>query len=206
MAKTTSIYSVHPSVAFVTNWKESLKETTGRSLAAWVTLVKSSGPPDEKERVAWLKREHKLGSTSAAWIAERAAGKGTEMDSPEAYLKAAERYVNTMFRGPDSPLRKIYDELLQVGLAIGEEAKACPCRTMVPLYRNHVFAQIKPATRSRIDLGFALGARKGADRLIDTGGYAKRDRITHRIGIEAIEHIDDEVRRWLKVAYEEDRD
>jgi hypothetical protein len=206
MAKITSIYSVHPSVAFVTNWKESLKETTGRSLAAWVTLVKTSGPPGEKERVAWLKREHKLGTSSATWIAQRASGKDTELDSPEAYLKAAERYVNTMFRGPDSPLRKIYDELLRLALSLGEDAKACPCKTMVPLYRNHVFAQIKPATRSRIDLGFALGARKGAGRLIETGGYAKRDRITHRIGIESLDHIDDEVRRWLKVAYDEDRD
>jgi len=206
MTKATSIYSVHPGVAFVTNWKENLKETTGRSLAAWVTLVKTTGPAGEKERVAWLKREHKLNSTSAGWIAERAAGKGAEMDGPEAYLKAAESWVNTMFRGPDSPLRKIYDELLPVALSAGEEARACPCKTMVPLYRNHVFAQIKPATRSRIDLGFALGARRGAGRLTETGGYAKQDRITHRIGIEAADQIDDEVRRWLKVAYDEDRD
>jgi len=204
MAKITSIYSVHPSVAFATNWKESLKEKTGRSLSAWVTLVKASGPPGEKGRIAWLKQEHRLGTYSAVWIAERASGKASDMDNPETYLKAAERYVKTMFRGPYSPLRPMYDELLRLGLALGEDVKACPCKTMVPLYRNHVFAQIKPATRTRIDFGFALGARKGGGRLLETGGYAKKDRITHRIAIESLDQIDAEVKRWLKVAYDED--
>jgi hypothetical protein len=103
-------------------------------------------------------------------------------------------------------LRPIYDELLQLGFSLGEDVKACPCKTMVPLYRNHVFAQIKPATRTRIDFGFALGARKGAGRLMETGGYAKKDRITHRIGLESVAQIDAEVKRWLKVAYDEDVD
>jgi hypothetical protein len=206
MAKITSIYSVHPSVAFVTNWRESLKEKTGRSLGAWLTLVKASGPQGEKECIAWLKREHRLGTNSAIWIAQRASGKDADMDSPEAYLKAAERYINTMFRGPYSPLRPLYDELLRLGLSLGEDVKACPCKTMVPLYRNHVFAQIKPATRTRIDFGFALSARKGGGRLTETGGYAKKDRITHRIGIESLGQIDAEVERWLKVAYDEDVD
>jgi hypothetical protein len=206
MAKTTSIYSVHPSVAFTLNWKESLKEKTGRSLSAWLTLVKASGPAGEKERIEWLKREHQLGTYSALWIAQRASGKDADMDSPEAYLKAAERYVNAMFRGPDSTLRGLYEELLRLAFGLGDDVKACPCKTMVPLYRNHVFAHIKPATRTRVDLGFALGARKREGKLIDTGGYAKKDRITHRIGIESLEQIDDEVKRWLKLAYDEDAD
>jgi hypothetical protein len=49
-----------------------------------------------------------------------------------------------------------------------------------------VIAQIKPATRTRIDLGFALGSREAEGRLIDTGGYAKKDRITHRIPISSM--------------------
>ena len=74
----------------------------------------------------------------------------------------------------------------------------------MPLYRNHVIAQIKPTTRTRIDFGFALGTRKATGRLIDTGGFAKKDRITHRIPITAPKDIDAEVRKWLKVAYDRD--
>jgi hypothetical protein len=76
---------------------------------------------------------------------------------------------------------------------------------MVPLYRKHVFAQIKPTARTRIDLGFALGARAATGSLISTGGFAKKDRITHRIPISSVREISDEVKRWLSTAYEEDR-
>jgi hypothetical protein len=205
MASKKSVYGVHPSVAMVQSWQSTLKEKSGRSLDEWLTLVKKSGPKTEKERVDWLKQQHGLGTNSARWIAERAEGKGTELECPEAYLEAAEGYVEAMFAGPKQSLRPIYGTLLELGLALGADVKACPCQTIVPLYRNHVFAQIKPTTRTRIDLGLALGARKAEGRLIDTGGYAKKDRITHRIGIESAAEIDAEVKRWLRVAYEEDK-
>ena len=41
-------------------------------------------------------------------------------------------------------------------------------------------------------------------RLIDTGGYEKKDRITRRIEVGSKADIDDEVKRWLKTAYEMD--
>ncbi len=186
-------------------WIASLKEKTGRSLEEWMKVVRKSGPPTDNERRAWLKSEHGLATMSAWWIAEHAGGKGEGMGSPEAYLNAAEKYVDDMFSGPKAALRPIYDALLKLGLGLGKDVKACPCQTMVPLYRKHVFAQIKPTTRTRIDLGFALGARPAGGRLIDTGGYAKKDRITHRIPISSLAEIDDEVKQWLRIAFQEDR-
>jgi hypothetical protein len=203
--KQQSIYGIHPGVAATQKWIAELKGKTGRSLEEWVVLVRKSGPKDEKSRRDWLKREHGLGTNSAWWIAERAEGKGGEVDSPEAYLAAAERYVDEMFSGGKAGLRHLYDEMLRLGLGLGKDVKACPCQTIVPLYRKHVFAQIKPATRTRIDLGFALGARKAEGRLVDTGGYAKKDRITHRIPIESAGDLNEEVKRWLRIAYEEDQ-
>ena len=204
VAPKKSLYSVHPGVLLVQKWVAELPAKTGRSLQQWLDFVEKSGPPAEKERRDWLKNEHGLGTNSASWIAERAAGKGGEDDDPEAYLKAAERYVETMFAGSKAGLRPIYDALLKLGLALANDVKACPCQTMVPLYRNHVFAQIKPSTRTRIDFGYALGDTKATGRLIDTGGFAKKDRITHRIPISSLDEIDDEVKRWLRVAYERD--
>lgn len=198
------VYGVHPGVELTRKTLDSLKTKTGKSLDEWIALVKKSGPTTEKDRREWLKQQHGVPTTSATWIAERAEGKGGDTDSPEAYLAAAERYVDEMFAGKQSSLRPLYDELLQLGLSMGKDVKACPCTTMVPLYRNHVFAQIKPATQTRIDLGFALGALKAEGRLIDTGGYAKKDRITHRIPIESARDIDAEVKKWMKAAYEAD--
>jgi hypothetical protein len=194
-------YSVHPGVAMVQDWLARLPEKTGKTLEQWIELVKKSGPAGEKARRDWLKKEHNLGTNSAWWIAERAEGKGWEDGDPDAYLKAAEKYVEAMFAGPRAVLRPIYNQLLDICLKLGKDVKACPCKTIVPLYRHHVFAQIKPATRTRIDLGFALGDRRPAGRLIDTGGFAKKDRITHRIPIMSLANIDQEVLDWLKTAY-----
>ena len=210
MAKTAtqtakkSIYGVHPGVAMTEKWIGELKQKTGRSLDEWLKLIRQEGPPTEKERRDWLKENFGLGTNSAWWLAERSLGKGEEAGDPDAYLRAAEKYVAEMFAGKKTGLRPLYDKLLQVGLKTGKDVKACPCQTIVPLYRNHVFAQIKPTTQTRIDLGFALGNMKTPKRLIDTGGYAKKDRITHRIEISSLKDIDDDVKHWLKVAYDRD--
>ena len=127
-----------------------------------------------------------------------------EFASPAAYLAAAESYVEQMFAGAKAGLRPLYDALLTVGLSIGKDTKACPCKTIVPIYRRHVIAQIKPATRTRIDFGLALGNTKAPKRLVDTGGFKKKDRITHRVEVTSIDDIDDELKRWLKKAYEMD--
>jgi hypothetical protein len=204
MAETKSLYSVHPGVMMVQKWIETLPEKTGHSMEEWLEIVKNEGPPTEKERRAWLKEKNNLGTNTAGWLAERAGGKGWEEDTPEGYLQQAEVYVEEMFAGAKAGLRPIYDELLKIGLNIGKDVKACPGKTIVPLYRNHVFAQLKPATRTRLDLGFALSNMTVPARLIDTGGFARKDRITHRIPISSPAEIDDEVKQWLKIAYDLD--
>ena len=199
-----SIYSVHPGVLMTQKWIGELKQKTGRTLEEWLAHIKKAAPEDEKERRAWLKEKHGLGTNTAWWLAERAEGKGGESGDPDLYLEKAETDVEKMFSGGKAKLRPLYDALLKLGLKTGKEAKACPCQTIVPLYRNHVFAQIKPTTQTRIDMGFALGNMKPTGRLIDTGGFAKKDRITHRIEITSKDDIDDEVKHWLKVAYDRD--
>lgn len=203
--KTKSIYGVHPGVLMTQNWVAELKEKTGRTLEEWLKFIKKEGPPTEAARRDWLKQQHGLGTNSAWWLAERSVGKGKEAGDPDAYLKAAEKYVAEMFAGKKEHLRPIYDALLKVGLSMGKDVKACPCQTIVPIYRNHVIAQIKPTTQTRIDFGLALGdTKKTPKRLIDTGGFARKDRITHRFEITSLKDIDDEVKRWLKIAYERD--
>jgi uncharacterized protein DUF5655 len=127
-----------------------------------------------------------------------------ELRSRQAQGYDPDALVEAMFAGPKAGLRPLYDALLGLGFKLGKDVKACPCKTIVPLYRRHVIAQFKPATNSRIDLGFALGGLKASGRLIDTGGHAKGDRITHRISITSAKDIDAEVRQWLKKSYELD--
>jgi len=205
-AKARLLYDVHPGVAMVQKWIAELKAKTGRSLEEWMAFVKKEGPKDEKSQREWLKIQHRLGTNAAWWIAARVAGKESEEDSPEKYLAAAPEYVEKQYSGKKGMLRPIYDELLRLGKSVAADVKACPCLTMVPLYRNHVFAQIKPTANTRVDFGLSLTHYKGKlpKRLVDTGGRAKKDRITHRIEISDVKQIDDDVKKWLKTAYDLD--
>ncbi len=199
-----SSYDVHPSLAMFQKTLDNLREKTGRNLEEWIKFVEREGPASEKERREWLKAKHGLGTNYAWWIAERSIGKGDD-GSPETYLQQAEKYVEEMYSGSKEDLRPIFDALLALGRSMGKDVRVCPCQTMVPFYRKHVFAQIKPTTRTRVDLGLALKDTKVPKRLIDTGGFVKKDRITHRIEIASVKDIDAEVKKWIKTAYEMDK-
>ena len=182
MKNSREIYRVHPSVAYARKIIANLPDKTGRSLDEWSDLLGADGPKEKKERPAWLHSEYGLGRTTAV------------------------NYVENLYSGKKEHLRPIHDALLRAGYDLGDDVAASPCTTMVPLYKNRVIAQIKPTTLTRIDLGLALKDCDEAysDRLVDTGGLQKGDRITHRIPISSVEEIDDEVKYWLNVAYELD--
>ncbi len=199
-----SIYSVHPAVAYTQAIISNLAAKTGRTLEAWLAHSRKLGPKDLKALQAWLKQEG-LGATQAWIVAERALVPDPSHafleDTPEGYLAAAEGYVEAMFAGKKAPLKPLYEALLNLGLALGKDVKASPCQTIVPLYRHHVFAQIKPTTQTRIDLGLALGDLPGKGRLIETGGFAKKDRITHRLEVKSSNDLDEKLKGWLAQAY-----
>ena len=200
-----AIYSVHPGVAMMQKWLAELKDKTGRSLDEWLAHIADCGPVNEKQCRLWLKDEYGLGTNSAWWLAERAAGNspGIADDSPASYLRACPLYVAQMYAGPKAVLRPIHDELVRLARELGD-VRICPCKTIVPLFRRHVFAEIKPATNKRIDLGLALGDEPFTGRLLDTGGRLKKQRITHRVALTDVDDIDLQVRRWLKEAYQRD--
>jgi hypothetical protein len=200
----TSIYGVHPGIAMVQRAIADLPARTGRSLEEWIALIKKQGPRDEASRRQWLQKTHELGTNYAGWLAKAADGRG-ETGDPDAYLETAERCVEAMFAGAKAPMRPIYDALLTRALSIGPDVKACPGKTIVPLYRAHVFAQIKPSTRTRIDLGLALKNTRTPARLINTGGLKKGDRITHRIEVTSLADIDADLVHWLERAHDMDR-
>ncbi len=192
-SRTKARYATHPGYAMQDAIISNLKQKTGKTLEEWIRVVKKTGPSARKERAQWLKAKHRLGGITAAVIANRVEGKAPQYD-PEAFVKV-------MFAGPRAGLRPIYEQLMKLGMKLGKDVTATPCKTFVPLRRRYVFAQIKPSTNTRIDLGLALGKTSAPKRLLDTGGLAKGDRITHRIPITSLKEIDSEVKRWLKAAY-----
>jgi len=204
-AQVAGIYAVHPGIQMVQKWIDDLPAKTGRTLAEWLTHIRKCGPKDQRQSRDWLAAEYKLGTNTAWWLAEKAFGNAAKLaeDTPAGYLKLAPLYVERMYAGARELLRPIHDRLIELARGL-EGVRICPCQTMVPLYRRHVFAQIKPASNRRIDLGLALGEEPFTARLLDTGGRAKKDRITHKVVLTSLDDIDLQVKRWLKQAYERD--
>lgn len=202
----STIYSVHPGVAMAQRWMAELAEKTGRSLDEWVRHVKKFGPKSELECRLWLKEQHHLGTNTAGWLAGKAFGGplGRAEETPEGYLRLAPQFVEQMYAGPKEALRAIHDELIRLARALGDDVRICPWKTIVPLYRRHLVAEIKPATSRRIDLGLALGEEPFTGRLHDTGAAGKKYRITHTVALSSLADVDLQVKRWLKQAYERD--
>jgi len=197
-------YSVHPGVAMIQKWIEDLPAKTGRSFEEWIKFIQREGPKDEKARRAWLKERHGLGANTAWWLAEKASGKtmGMAEDTPEGYLALASAYVDEQYAGKKAHLRPLYDTLLKLGLGMGADARACPCKTIVPLYREHVFAQISAPNQKRVDLALCFKNAAGIrfpKRLVPI----KNDgRLTHRIEVESPAAIDDDLKLWFRRAYD----
>jgi hypothetical protein len=142
-----SVYTLHPGFAMEESSLLNLKERTGRTLEDWIRIVEKSGPPTERERMAWLKEAHGISTNYALWIAKRADGGGSAADyDPDAMVEA-------MFAGKKAGLRPIYDRLLALAFELGKDVRVSPGKTIVPFYRTHVFAQVKPTTTTRIDVG-----------------------------------------------------
>jgi hypothetical protein len=204
-ANSAITYDVHPSVAMVMKWVAELKDKTGRTLDEWKAHIVKDGPTDIAERREWLKTKYKLGTNTAWWLAERADGQPTWDETPEQYLAVAPTYVDKMFAGPKAALRPLGEALMRMAREVAPDIKFCPCQTIIPFYREHVIAEIKPSTRTRIDFGLSLGSGVPfTARLKDTGGIQKKNRITHKVEITRPEDIDARVRKWLKMAYDLD--
>jgi predicted transport protein len=185
-------YGVHASVKHMAAIASNLPAKTGKSLAEWSRLVETEGPATSKERMEWLKSEHGLGRDTAMSIVEITEGRGNP--DPGAL-------VDAMYAGPKAGLRPLYEGILTAALALGEDVVATPCSTYVPLLRKHTFAIIKPTTRTRIDLSLALPGVEPNDRLKLSKGTGI-SRITHVVGLSSLAELDDEVKGWLRKAYE----
>jgi predicted transport protein len=182
-----------------------VRSKTGRTVDEWSDLLRNEQPADPK---AWLKAKG-LGTTQAGFVLQRASAKPGHAfdDTPEGYLAAASGYVDGQYRGQRAVLRPLFERIVSLVRGLGPEVKVCPCETIVPFYRNHVFAEVKPSV-SRLDLGLALGdpasVKDPGGRLQDTGGFAKKDRITHKLELTSDTDLELAV-PWLRRAYERDK-
>jgi Domain of unknown function (DUF5655)/Domain of unknown function (DUF4287) len=190
-------YHAHAGANMMKKMLENLEAKSGRSLADWASVARQSGATGQKEMQAWLKAEHGLGTNQASIIVMAADGRDPLKSADPATLVAAQ------YAGKKEALIPIFEVLMDMVMMLRGDISVRPGKTIVPIYRHYVIAEIKAATNGRIDFSLALKGAKAAvpKRLIETGGLEKGDRLTHRFPISEIGQADDEVFDWLKHAY-----
>lgn len=178
--------------------ERNLPARTGKTLAEWATLVKRGGPKDRKDRVAWLRREHGLGGTTAMLVAYAAEGRRPVDDYSDA-----EALVAAMYAGRKAALRPVHEAALAAARRLGKDVTPSARKTYVSLVRKRQFGTLQPSTAERVDLGLVLPGVRAQGRLEKTTSVGG-GRVTHRIALHSPGDVDAEVRRWLKEAYDRD--
>lgn len=195
-------YSIHPSIAYVSSIVRNLKTTSGLSLGEWHALIKKEKLVDPKQIKEFLNQYQELGASKKSIVIDSYLEEKKPFMDSESYLQNAPIFVEKMlFTKPN--LKPLFDHIISLTIGHFPEAKICPCETIVPVYRTHVIAQLKPATKDRLELGFALKKFKGkiSDVLVSTGGLEKGDRITHKLNCHPNFKNDSLILKWMELSY-----
>lgn len=205
MAKPTPpAYDVHPGVAMVRKWADELPAKTGRTLDEWADLVRRKKFATPAAARDWLKAEYALGTVTAGQIVECAAGQQTWDGDPEVYLRNAAGYVDAQFAGAKAHLRPIAEAVIGFARGLGPDVKVCPCKSIIPLYRARVFAELKAAARDRLELALRLGEVPYTDTLILNPRAKGNDKLRHLIRLHTANDFDAAAKKWVRAAYQSD--
>lgn len=166
-----------------------MPEKTGKSLDEWVKILKGKSFAKHSEAVKFLKSEHQVTHGFANTIVSLAK----DMDSPEVDL------VSEQYKGKED-LYPIYQKLIDAVTSLGSDVTITPKKASVSIIRKRQFVLIKPATKTRIDLGFKLKDKPVAGRLESSGPFGSM--CTHRVQLHDVNEIDGELRTWIKEAYD----
>jgi hypothetical protein len=194
-------YDVHPGVAMIARWLEDLPEKTGRTRDEWVAVVQRIKLKDSKSKREHLKTHFGLGTMGAMWLVEYAEGQPTWDGDEESYLTSAERYVESQYTGAKASLKPIFDGIVAFVRTLGPDVKVCPCKTIVPFYRHRVFAELKAATNTRLELAMALGETPIKGKMKPNPRAKGNDRLKHLFELYEWKDFTNDVKAALQRAY-----
>ncbi len=166
-----------------------MREKTGKSLDEWKTILKEKSFSKHSEGVKFLKLEHGVTHGFANTIVS--LSKEEDLSSEDLIAK--------QYAGKEE-LKPIYDHLITFVKSLGNDITISPKKGSVSVIRKKQFILIKPATKTRIDLGFKLKDKPTTDRLENSGPFGTM--CTHRVRLSKESEIDEELKGWINEAYE----
>lgn len=166
-----------------------MPEKTGKSLQQWKAVLKKEAFEKHGQAVKYLKTEHGVTHGFANTIVTLSKEENSSDDD----------LVCNQYMGKES-LTPIYDALISYVNTLGSDVTITPKKGSVSIIRKRQFILIKPATKTRIDLGFKLKDKKTIDRLENSGPFGTM--CTHRVQLTEASQVDSQLKNWIKEAYE----
>ena len=166
-----------------------MPEKTGKSLAEWKIILRTKAFAKHSEGVKFLKSEHGVSHGFANTI--------VTLSKEENHLN--QDLVTNQYKGKEN-LLPIYEKLIPILKNFGNDVTVTPKKGSVSIIRKRQFVLIKPATKTRIDLGLKLPGIPTTERLENSGPFGTM--CTHRVKISSLEDINDELISWMNNAYE----
>ena len=171
--------------------RKNLEEKTGRSFATWINIARQLGAERHSDVVAYLKLEGPMGHGYANMIAHEAR-------KTDAVLE--EDPIDAMYAGSNAALRPIYDAIVKTVSTFGEDVEFVPAKNYVSMRRAKQFALVQLSAKTRIDIGINLKGVVPSGRL--EAARTWNGMVSHRVRINVIGQFDEEVKGWLKQAYD----
>jgi len=168
---------------------DNMPEKTGKSLDQWKTILKGKSFTKHSEGVRYLKTEHHVTHGFANTIVTLAKEKKNSSDD----------LVDTQYKGKEG-LIPIYENLIEYVNALGSDVTITPKKGSVSVIRKRQFVLIKPATKTRVDLGLKLKNKPTTERLENSGPFGTM--CTHRVRLSDKSEIDEELKNWISEAYD----
>ena len=168
---------------------DNMPEKTGKSLSEWKSLLKTKSFAKHSEAVNYLKKEHQVTHGFANTIVSLSKEEQT----------TSQDLIANQYKGKEN-LLPIYDLLVKTVVEFGKDVKITPKKTEVSLDRKRKFAVIKPATKTRVDLGLKLKGEPITERLENSGPFGTM--CSHRVRLTDVNQIDAELINWLQEAYQ----
>lgn len=176
---------------------DNVKAKTGKTPQDFAKLASRKGLTRHGEIVNWLKSEHSLGHGHATAI----AGVVLRMGQPE---ESAEEKAAALFGGVKRHWRPACDSLIAKIRKFGADVEVNTGGTYLSLLRaGKKFAIVQPSSAERLDIGIKLKGAPVEGRFEAAGNWNAM--VTHRVRIDDVNQIDEQIRAWLKRAYDSTR-
>ncbi|MFE9746494.1 DUF5655 domain-containing protein [Saccharothrix saharensis] len=181
------------------NWREMvdwsvalLRRGTGEGVPEWNRRVLSSGLDNERDLRVWLREQGVTGYPQMLLVMER-------FGYPDLLRASSDGLVDAQYA--DRPeLRPILDRLLAEAALLGPMRIRARKAYVALVTPRRTFAIVKPATRTRVDLGLRLPVQPSPANPNPPRPPAN-GAITLRIGIGSADAIDDDTLTSLRHAY-----